>query len=384
MSTTAHVEAAANLKKSADGGLAVMQAVAKRAGMAMPVADTPAAGTGEPGAGGEGGGDEPDAAAASGAAGEGGEGGDAPAASTDAGTNGEGAAGGEGGEPGAADAEAKAAEAETAALVTSKLKDLPEATRKQVQGVINQRLGQIVAKERQERDTLTTRISELETEAAELRASQGPTTINLPDVHPLMLAASEAEIDKRLGEIDQAEDFVLRFGEEGYPGTDGNPADPAIEPAEIKRRWRELQRERDRVIPAARTALKERATLNAELRKHAPTFFDAKSEDYRAVQAKLKLMPELRRHTNAQALAVQLVLGERAYTALKTKAATPTKPVVEPKKAPRLPGSSPAAAGSSSAPSRGASALPEAMKKLSEATSTKGITGAVEAMLRGG
>lgn len=238
--------------------------------------------------------------------------------------------------PTAEETEAQTTAAETAKHVATALKSLPEATRKVVQTVIDKRIGQVVAKERAKTDEATARIAALETELAEAQAATPAAPAPaVAGTHPLMLAKNESELDRRVAEIDAAEEFFIRH-EDGYDG-DGTDANPPISAADLKLRWRELSRERDRIIPAARKLLQERATHEAELRKTAPTFLDAKSEDGRAVQATLKLMPELRRHANATALAVQIVLGQRALAALTAKTAT-TKPATAPKKAPRVPG----------------------------------------------
>ena len=264
--------------------------------------------------------------------------------------------------------------------MSAKLKDLAPEVQTRVQEVINKQIGRVVAKERAKSDELSTRVEVLESENAELKSKGGTATVQLPGVHPLMMAESEADIDRRLTEIDAAEDFAIKYAD-GYPGTEGNPNDPPMEASEIKLRWRELQRERDRVIPAARRLLQERSAHEADLKKALPTFFDRKSEDARALQAKLKLMPELRRHANATVLAVQLILGERAMAAAKQKATT-TK--LNPQRtAPRLPGSGSPAKGSATAHSREGSAMPAAMQQLNQAKSTNDVRKAVELMMAG-
>lgn len=377
------VEAAAaagngNPPAAEDVGHALMTAVAKRAGMAAPVQETPAPAAASQAAPVDGGQIDDDGAAPE--AGDGSP--EAAAGDQDAGSDaGADDAAGDGGAD-AASPEAAAHEAETAKVVSAKLKDLAPEVQTRVQDVINKQIGRVVAKERAKSDELSTRIESLESENAELKSKAGSAPVQLPGVHPLMTAESEADIDRRLAEIDAAEDFAIRYGD-GYPGTEGDPNDPPIEAADIKLRWRELQRERDRVIPMARRRLQERTAHELDLRKAHPTFFDRKSEDYGALQAKLKLMPELRRHANASVLAVQLILGERAMAAAKQKAAAP-KPTPNPQRpAPRLPGSGSPAKGNATAHTSSGSALPAAMQQLSQARSTRDITKAVELAISG-
>jgi hypothetical protein len=380
-----------------DPGHALMAMIAGRVGMSAPVAvkqpaATPAAKPDDEA--GEGDENKKTTAAATGS-----EGGDGAGEGADEGKgegegetlddgNGEGEGEGEGEEaaPTPEELKAKAAAdalaAENAKLVATALKDLPEDTRKRVQAVIDSRIGKVIAKERAKTDEATARISELETALAEAEASKGTAPVAVPGVHPLMFAKSESELDTRLQQIDAAEEFFIRH-EDGYEGN-GTPEDPPISAADLKLRWRDLARERDRIIPAARQALRERTAHDATLRQTAPTFFDLKTEDGRALQATLKLMPELRRHPDATALAMQFVLGQRALAALKAKAAAPAAAVKPaPKKAPRLPGTGSPAKGADAAPSRSASAAPAAMQKLSSATDTRGVQSAVAEMLRG-
>lgn len=280
-------------------------------------------------------------------------------------------AGGEESTEDKAAAEEKARTAETAQLIAAKLKDLPDALRSRVQSVIDARVGKVVATERKAREAAEAakadaeaRATELETELTEAKAAKGAPQAVPADVHPLMLATSEAELDQRLAQIDQAEEFFIRYGDDGYPGKEDDPNDPPIPAPELRLKWRALQRERDRIIPAARQQIKERAVHEAELRKSAPTFFDRKSEDFRAVQAKLKLMPELRRHANATTLAVQLVLGERAMAQKKTAGAVDKNKAATPKAAPRVPGGGGTAKGSPGAQTSARPAASEAVKNV--------------------
>lgn len=281
------------------------------------------------------------------------------------------------------DAAHEAVRQETARLVNAELKHLPKEVRERVQAVIDKRIGKVIAKERTTREALAVKNAELE-QALEA-ANQSAASANapaIPGVHPLMLAKTEAELDARLAQIDQAEDFATQFWD-GYPGDEDNPNDRPMEAAAIRKSWHELKRERDRIIPAARQLLKDRAAFVADTRKIAPTFFDQKSADYTAVQTALKLMPEISARPDAAALAVKLVLGDRALQAIKAKAAKPpASTAAAPKKAPKVPGSGGPAKGDGAAPARGSSASPQAQQELMQANGTAGIVNVVERMLQ--
>lgn len=326
----------------------IMSAAAGRLGVTLPAPQTepkpgeaaegePAAGEpgeGEPAAGepGEG---EP-------AAGEPGEG--EPAAGES--DEGEPAAGEpEAGKSAADKAAAKLAD-ETKQFVAVKLKDLPEAVRTRVQSVIDARLGKISSDAKAEQARLETRVEELSDELEETKAKVGSAPVNIPGVHPLMLIGSEKELDDRLTRIEAFEDFADQYPE-GYEG-DGTEKDPAWTAEQIRAKVRELKRERERIIPAARENLKARAVKDTELKTKYAALFDRKSEDYRSAQALVKLMPELNRHPDKNVLIARLILGEKALADLgKPKGGTPgTKAPVIVKKAPRVPGSGGPAKGS--------------------------------------
>lgn len=263
---------------------------------------------------------------------------------------------------------AEAEKAETAKLVTTKLKDLPEELQGRVQTVIDERLGKVIAKERAARDeaetkavAAETRITELEGELAEAKKGGG-ATVNVPGVHPLFLAKSAAEIDARLDTIES----FLEWAEdhpEGYEAPEGS-ADTGWTAEQVRARARELRREKDRVIPQARQLLADRATKDSALQKTYSALFKSGTEEYRAAQDLRKLMPELSRHPDANTLIARLILGEKALAALaKTpggKAATTTTP---PKRAPRAPGGGGSAKGV--ATNTGATnSVPDAVKRV--------------------
>ncbi len=230
---------------------------------------------------------------------------------------------------------------ETAQFINVKLKDLPEPVRQRVQGVLDARIGKITATARAEQARLETRVEELAEELAEAREKGGAAApVNLPGVHPLMFAETESALDARLTQIEAFEDFA-DANREGYEG-DATKNEVSWSAEQIRAKLRELQRERDRVIPAARANLRARASEDAGLKQTYAPLFDRKSEEYRSAQALLKTMPELRRHPNVNVLVARLILGERALATLaQPKAAAGSKgtqlaAVI--RKAPRVPG----------------------------------------------
>jgi hypothetical protein len=272
---------------------------------------------------------------------------------------------------------------ETKQFVNVKLKDLPEAVRTRVQSVLDARIGKISADSKAEQARLETRVEELTDELEETKAKVGSAPVSIPGVHPLMLIASEKELDERLERIDAFEDFAEQYPE-GYDG-DGTEKDPAWSAEQIRTKMRELKRERDRIIPAAKENLKVRAVKDAEVKAKYPALFDRKSEDYRSAQALMKLMPELNRHADRSVLIARLILGEKALAELgKPKTGKPgDKTPVTVKKAPRVPGGGGTARGSvvarSSADDRPAadSAVQKVMKNPSDKNAFKGAVAAL-------
>lgn len=271
---------------------------------------------------------------------------------------------------------------ETKQFVNVKLKDLPEAVRTRVQSVLDARIGKISADSKAEQARLETRVEELTDELEETKAKVGTAPVNVPGVHPLMLVASEKELDDRLTRIDAFEDFAEQYPE-GYDG-DGTEKDPAWSAEQIRTKMRELKRERDRIIPAAKENLKARAVKDVELKSKYPALFDRKSEDFRSAQALMKLMPELNRHADKSVLIARLILGEKALAELgKPKGKPGEKTQVTVKKAPRVPGGGGTARGSvvarSSADDRPAadSAVQKVMQNPSDKNAFKGAVAAL-------
>src|SRR5581483_11501387 len=110
---------------------------------------------------------------------------------------GEGAAAGEGGGEGEGEARGEESDVakETNKIVASKLKDLPPELRDRVQGVINGRIAEIVKKSNSENDRLAARVVEVTTELENVRKN-GAIPVQVPGIHPTMLAETPAQIDQ--------------------------------------------------------------------------------------------------------------------------------------------------------------------------------------------
>lgn len=269
---------------------------------------------------------------------------------------------------------------ENADYIAANLKNLPPELKKQVQGVLDKRIGKITAKAHAETDRLSARVEELATELEEAKAAKPAAAPALPGVHPLMLAESETVLEEHLSQIEAFEDFAAD-NPDGFEGDQAKGL-PAWTPDQIRKQLRELRRVRERVIPAARANLQARAVQDAELKKTFAPMFDRKSEDYRSAQALLKTMPELRRHPNASVLVARLILGERALAAL-TKPAAKSKPLAAViRKAPRVPGGGAPAKGGALDAQRGQGTdSASAVKNYMKAPSSGGLAAAVAGFL---
>lgn len=287
-------------------------------------------------------------------------------------------------ETAAATPEAKADAAENTKAV-ARLKDLAPELRTRVQEILDTRIGQIRAQSTEKVTAaeekaagLETRVSELATELEETKARGGAPVI-VPGVHPLFLANTEAEIDGRLEQLERFEDWA-DANREGYEG-DGTASDPSYTAEQIRARLREIRKEKERIIPAARKLLTERASDEAAARTAYPDFFDPKKPEYRARQAVFKALPELRRLPNAHTLALQFVLGEQALAERKKTAANGGKEVKLPPKAPRAPGTGGGGKGTVVVHKTDTPAAPQATKDYVKTKSHNALVSAARAFL---
>lgn len=287
--------------------------------------------------------------------------------------------------------EAKAAAAQAAdtkKFVELKLKglDLPDETKKIVQGVIDSRIGFISVKAKAEQARLEALVEQLSDEVEAAEKGKG-APINVPGIDPLYFVGSEQDLTARETEIES----FLKFAALNPDGSEGDAAQgiPPWSAEQIQQRRRELLRERDLVIPAVKKNFAARVTHDTELKAKLPSLFDRKSEEYRSAQALLKQIPELRRHPNVSVLLAQLILGAKALADVGKAKTTPaaaagTTGAAVIRKAPRAPGGGGPGRGSviTGNSAGGKPAASEAMKQvMSKPGDKKAFEGAVGALL---
>lgn len=285
--------------------------------------------------------------------------------------------------------------AETAQLLKKRLKDLPEPTRKLVEGVIGGRISTIVAKERAERDRLGARVEELTAQNTQLAAEKGPRYVS-SDIHPTLLLDSEKEIGDRVGKLQE----LLDWAEDHADGVEptGEPGDEDYKPGftkdQIRAKAREWRKEKEELIPQAREKLRARAAGDAALKEIYPALFDAKSPEHQQATGMLAALPQLRRFANMNQILAAMIVGlkelERmaeARGAAKGGAGGPGKTKTETdqqprKKAPRAPGGGSPAKGSDVVRERGQPVASEAVKKvMSNPGDKKAFTSAIASLV---
>lgn len=271
---------------------------------------------------------------------------------------------------------------ETAKLLEKSLKELPADTRKKVETVIGSRIGQIVAKERTERERMGARVEELTQENEQLAAEKGPRFVSA-DVHPTLLAESEAELGDRKSKLDKWIDWAEDNADGvNLPDSDGyDESKPTYTKDHVRSQARMWKRERDELIPQVRETLRARTKGDAVLKEAFPQLFDAKSAEYATGKKFLKMMPQLKRYANANAIAAAFVLGQAKLEELlgakaktagdKEKAKNKNSETVIRKPAPRAPGSGSQAKGSVVTRERDKPAMHAAVNKAYQDPSDK-------------
>lgn len=285
--------------------------------------------------------------------------------------------------------EQKQAEARAAAKAAdaADLKKLPPETRKTVQSIIDRRLGKITAKSKADIESAQAERDAAIAERDEARAAAAgkPSRIVVPEgIHPLALTDNAAEIDAREAEIDAFLDWAEDHAE-GYEPDEASLAKghkPASA-ADIRRAVRDLTRERDRVLPGLRDALKARATHTAEARKLMPSLFDAKSTDYLAAQKLLREQPEIKRFPDYQLRLAWMVAGQKALAApapakgADGKPTAPNQTATPSKKAPRVPNGGGTAKGGILERKPKGVAAPDAVKRFAKSPTRDNLAAVV-------
>lgn len=284
------------------------------------------------------------------------------------------------------DAEAKKKAAAQKARDEADLKKLPEAARKAAQSIIDKRIGRITAKTAAEVQTLKQQLAQAQAERDEAKAAaegKPARAVMVDKVHPLLLDPSEDAIANYLAGVEKFEDWAT-LHEDGFEPSAEEIAQgykPATK-AEIRQRLREIQRERDKLVPQAREILGKRATAEAEARKLLPAFFDATKPEYQAARSLLREQPELKRFPDHMLRAAEIVLGRKALADLRAAAGKPpAKKPATPPRASRVPGGgSPAKGGFGERRPTGPDA-PAAVKTFLRAPSRENLAAAAGAFL---
>ena len=257
------------------------------------------------------------------------------------------------------DEQAKKLSEENSKILHAKLKDLPEATRKTVQSFMDERIAAISGKAKSENDRLGTRVTELTGEIETLR-KEGPVPVVIPGIHPALLADTPEQIDQEVQKIETFEDWAdqYRAGFNLPESETYDPKQPTWTAEQIRARSRELQREKDRILPQARQKLADRTKADEQLKTVLPSLFDPKTSEYAQAQSLLKAQPHLRVRADQNVILAQLILGQKALQQLQNPGRKPgnaspnagksTAPAAKPplRKAPRAPGDGAPAFGS--------------------------------------
>lgn len=225
------------------------------------------------------------------------------------------------------DPQAEKLNQETAKLLKTKLKDLPDDVRTTVQSFMDERTAQITGKAKSENDRLGTRVTELTSELETLR-DKGVVPVVIAGVHPALLADSAEQIDQEVEQMEEFEDWAERF-RDGFnlPDADNHdPKQPSYTADQIRQQLRTVQREKDRVIPAARAKLTDRQKTDEKIKAAMPALFDPRSAEYARAQALLKAQPYLRSRADQNVIIAQQILGERALQQLQQRQAPGKKP----------------------------------------------------------
>jgi ferritin-like protein len=141
----------------------------------------------------------------------------------------------------------------------------------------------------------------LEAEAAKVKELEtrlqqaGTQPHQIAPIDPLFLAENATEIDKADQAIAQFEKWALKNWDGTEEVTDAKgKVTPAFSKEDIRERYAQLKEVRDRVVPEARQALKNRAAHNEEAKKIYPELFNEKREEYGVAQNILRAAPGLK------------------------------------------------------------------------------------------
>lgn len=174
-------------------------------------------------------------------------------------------------------------------------KDEHEALPPEVQKALDKRIGKEVRKRKELEEQMALRDSRIADLEAELDAAKSGGSVPVPaDVHPLMLVDSEADVQAFVKKTDEMLDWLEDHRDEGYEPEEGE----GYTPAQIRKRIREIERERASVVPAAKDRLTTLSKAREDARSAYPELAKADSElslELRKLvreQPALKLLPD--------------------------------------------------------------------------------------------
>lgn len=183
---------------------------------------------------------------------------------------------------------------------------------------------------REEKDAASKRLEELE---AQLEAATAQPLAVAP-LHPAFLADSERDIAKLEKEFAAFEKWALAHwdGVDEVEAEGKTPAQPGYTAQQVRARYGELKEMREKVIPAARDALAQRAQFDAAAKERYPDLFNPKHADYRVAEAVLTRAPGLKAiFPNIKIFIGDALRGERARLAEEKAKAAKGKPAPAPK-----------------------------------------------------
>jgi hypothetical protein len=245
---------------------------------------------------------------------------------------------------------------ELAETVKVKLKDLPEAQKKIVQSILDERIGAISGRAKAETERLGARVTELNAELEAIR-KQGGAPIVIPGVNPLMLVDNVEQLDAHADALEAHEDVLDLAKDTGFEADEAKGL-PGYTAEQVRARLRAVRKERERLLPQARELLTKRIANAAATKAVYPELYNPTTEDFRLADQLRKQLPELRRLENADSFVAKFVLGAKALEAREKtptkkaplagapKGKTATQPPATTRKAPRAPGDGSAALGS--------------------------------------
>jgi hypothetical protein len=218
------------------------------------------------------------------------------------------------------------------------IRDLPEEVQKQVQSIIDRRIGQVV----KQRKTLETELELAESRARRAEEAQQELETKLADtssvpvnaqVDPLMLS-DESKVDEYDWHLAKLEALAIENWD-GYEDDQGN----SWSAQDVRKQYQAIREQRERLVPKARETARKRTEFEQAARQIHPELFDRKTQEHKAISAYMKHYPQLRVVPN-----IHMILGDAIkYERLRLEQAKNGKKKAEPmKKAvpPRPPASS--------------------------------------------